>query len=378
MKRIWAAMRMGGKGSPGYTLVEVMVAMLITFIVLGGVYKSISNEQINQDKQEKILDMQNNVRVVLDRMTRDIRRAGFFGCGGTLSANTLSNAGTDTTWIQGYTLGTTGSWDGSGSRSILDQYQLDFAGGSVGAVDYLAEPLGVSNDSTATVYKPGTDALTLVYLSDEEQMSRMMSTTSDVLAVPKPNAYAVGDILYVGDCEDYAMFQATGFTPDASPDVEDIAHTGGLNNSQDLQKQFAQKSPASVYKYNVATYYLQAGSPNYALSLNSNGNDIANNIEDLQVQFLIDTNHDGNLADETWQDGLGSFTANDVRAIKIWILAMTDPVAGYTDNDKYDYPNSPYKTLTPAQNPQEVNGAHRYRYLASAVVYLRNAGLIQE
>ena len=61
----------------GYTLVEIMVVMLISFIVLGGVYKAITTESIEMDKEEIILDMQLNARAALDIIAADIRKAGF-------------------------------------------------------------------------------------------------------------------------------------------------------------------------------------------------------------------------------------------------------------------------------------------------------------
>ncbi|MCK5322883.1 MAG: prepilin-type N-terminal cleavage/methylation domain-containing protein, partial [Desulfobulbaceae bacterium] len=90
----------------GYTLVEIMVAMVITLIVMGGVYKTFTSESVNTEKEQMRIDMQMSGRVILDLISRDIRAAGFEGCGGTLAANTLSNKGA-TDVLQTYT--TTGT-----------------------------------------------------------------------------------------------------------------------------------------------------------------------------------------------------------------------------------------------------------------------------
>ncbi|MFN2368338.1 MAG: PilW family protein, partial [Desulfurivibrionaceae bacterium] len=73
------------KRNGGYTLVEVMVAMVISLIVLGGVYKAVTDETVMLERDEAVLDLQNNARVAMERLVRDIRRTGFFGCGGVLS-----------------------------------------------------------------------------------------------------------------------------------------------------------------------------------------------------------------------------------------------------------------------------------------------------
>ena len=57
---------------------------------------------------------------------------------------------------------------------------------------------------------------------------------------------------------------------------------------------------------------------------------------------------------------------------------MSAPDYGYTDTNTYVYPNSPYAASSPASfapiaSPSD--GEHRHRYLASAVVLLRNTGL---
>ena len=73
------------KESGGYSLVEVMVAMVISLIVLAGVYKTITDETIMVERDEAVLDMQNNARAAMARIAGDLRRTGFFGCGGKLS-----------------------------------------------------------------------------------------------------------------------------------------------------------------------------------------------------------------------------------------------------------------------------------------------------
>ena len=94
---------------------------------MGGVYRAMVDENVNQDRSENILEMQNNARVALTSLVKDIRRTGFLGCGGKQVANTLPSIGSDATYIGKLTIATvppTGevlSRDMLNYNSILDQ-----------------------------------------------------------------------------------------------------------------------------------------------------------------------------------------------------------------------------------------------------------------
>jgi type IV pilus assembly protein PilW len=61
----------------GFTLVEVMVALAISGIVLASIYSAFQSQQNSYVAQEQVSEMQQNVRVGLDMLTRDIRLAGY-------------------------------------------------------------------------------------------------------------------------------------------------------------------------------------------------------------------------------------------------------------------------------------------------------------
>jgi len=356
---------------PGYTLVEIMVAVFITLVVMGGVYRTLRDESVNQERSEQILDMQNNARVALDRIARDVRRAGFLGCSGIPKANTLNNRGPNS-WVQPFTIADAtlpggADWDGGGA--ILTQVVDD----SALTVDYLGEPLGFSDNSPTDhpFYEEGTDAITLVFLTGERELTSAMSSQTADISVG-PNNFGQSEILYVTDCEYFSLFQKTD-----SNYTTTVKHEAtGINDTNDLGENYGQKSLARVYRLASATYFIRKDK--FQLCYNSTGEAIANNIEDLQFQFLFDEDGDNDLSDEVWQDSLGAHESKDVRAVRIWLLAMSEPDFSFTDTDKYDYPNSPYAANSPAELApitKPAYGEHRHRFFASAVVYLRNAGL---
>jgi type IV pilus assembly protein PilW len=349
----------------GYTLVEILVVMLISFIVLGGVYKAITTENIELDKEEIILDMQLNARAALDIIAADIRKTGFLGCAGNLAADTTGNSGPADP-IQAHT---------TAGIVNTDLPILNALRGAAG-VDYLGDPLAYVNNAPAShaTYQQNTDVLSVRYLSGDEPLQvDMASATSDpkVLAT---NTFSQGDILYITDCEFYSVFQKTD-----SGSTQDIGHvTGSLvpgNSSTDLGQVYRLNS--RVYNLVVNTYFIQTGS--FAISRNRTGDDIAENIEDLQFQYKWDVNNNNILSDDPWSDTYPLAVAAEMGAIRIFVLARSAPVYSYTNTNTYDYPNSPYCSAAGAAlftcSGTALPNDNFYRYLASAEVKLRNSGL---
>ena len=67
------------KGSSGVTLIELLIALAISSILIAGVYRVFIYHQRTYATQEQVADMQQNVRVAMNRMIREIRMAGFGG-----------------------------------------------------------------------------------------------------------------------------------------------------------------------------------------------------------------------------------------------------------------------------------------------------------
>jgi len=67
------------KGSRGVTLIELLIALIISAILVAGIYRTFIHQQKSYATQEQVADMQQNVRVAINRMIREIRMAGFGG-----------------------------------------------------------------------------------------------------------------------------------------------------------------------------------------------------------------------------------------------------------------------------------------------------------
>jgi len=64
------------KNNKGFTLIEILVALAIDFIVLAGIYTAFYTQQKSHVKEQQVVDAQQNVRGAAEFMTREIRLAG--------------------------------------------------------------------------------------------------------------------------------------------------------------------------------------------------------------------------------------------------------------------------------------------------------------
>ena len=65
------------KRQQGFTLVELLAAMVITGVVVGGIYSAYYSQQKSYLAQEEIAAMQQNLRAAMHLIERDIRLAGY-------------------------------------------------------------------------------------------------------------------------------------------------------------------------------------------------------------------------------------------------------------------------------------------------------------
>ncbi|PYN83922.1 MAG: hypothetical protein DMD96_00360 [Candidatus Rokuibacteriota bacterium] len=122
------------RGQAGFTLVELMVAMSIFLLILVGIFQVFDPSHRAYQTSERKLDVQQNARVAMDTMARQIRMTGYFPENiDTDTANDLSNR------IQAASesaLAIAGDLDGSGASNAftfcLDNTGLRRVRGAIG------------------------------------------------------------------------------------------------------------------------------------------------------------------------------------------------------------------------------------------------------
>lgn len=100
----------------GFTVIELMVAMVISLLLLGGVVTIFVSSKGTYERVERLSRTQEAGRFALDAIVRDIRSAGYMGCSRPSTwANTLNGATTTLAWnfadaIRGYEFSSGSTW----------------------------------------------------------------------------------------------------------------------------------------------------------------------------------------------------------------------------------------------------------------------------
>lgn len=179
----------GHKARHGFTLIELMVAMLLGLIVIAGVASVFLANLRSYHTNEALSDVQSNSRIAFALMSRDIRGAGLTGCNsftGRLT-NVLNNQAT--TWWANWNNNVRGYDDSSQDPAIKD---LTGSGAPVAGINSL-QIISAGTGAVATSnYYDGVSDKSFVLQSDLEGLAN-------------------GDVVMVCDPGHAAIFQATTY-----------------------------------------------------------------------------------------------------------------------------------------------------------------------
>ena len=164
--------------TPGFTLVELLIAMAIAGIVMAGVYSAYSSQQRSYIVQEQVAAVQQNLRVAMYFMEREIRMAG---CDpkGSAGAGIRTASPNSIRITMDITGGQTDGLDNDGDSNIDEADEANFGDGDTNDVN---EDLTYSLYTSGGIQKLGRkkpstnnqpvaeniDALNLVYLDKDE------------------------------------------------------------------------------------------------------------------------------------------------------------------------------------------------------------------
>ena len=106
-------------GHAGFTLVELLVALVISGVLMTAVYTTFQAQQNSYLAQEQVAEMQQNIRAGMDIMVSDLKMAGFRGSGSS-SAGIQDAKGDAITFS--YDLNEDGDTDDAGENIGYDIY----------------------------------------------------------------------------------------------------------------------------------------------------------------------------------------------------------------------------------------------------------------
>jgi type IV pilus assembly protein PilW len=340
----------------GFSLVELMVAMTLSLLLLGGVVAIFGSSRASYETTDRLSRIQETGRFALDQIVADLRGAGFPGCARvpTYVTITLANS-TDVKWnyldapVRGFQYVSPGSYTPAISTS-------NDVPGAAGQSDVLV------------VRRAKPDAVPMAVQVDMANTTEIIKVANAAASGLSPNDHAM-----ISDCKAVTYFQATNVVG------ADISHvvTGLIpapnpnapgNASNDLQSPYVKN--AQVMPIQTVLYYIAPSGPGSAANATSlwrriGGGapaEIAEGVEQMQLRFGIDTNDDF-IVDGAYVTANLVPNWNNVRAVEVALLVQS--LDGYgTDRDEeaYDLLGVP----VPAHND------NRMREVFTATVSLRN------
>lgn len=340
----------------GFTIVELMVAMAISLLLLGGVVAIFTSSKTTYERVERLSRTQENGRFALDAIVRDIRSAGYMGCSRPSTwANTLTNATTTLAWnfeesIRGYDFQSATTWSP-------------------------ALPAGFTNVATTT--PNGSDALVLrvptaanssatLRLTDKMALPTGTLTIAAIGATATP-PLEVGSVVMLADCHARAVFQITNYTPTTGViDHTTVAGTPG-NASNDLGHAFEANSqivPVRTVAYYIGTSAGRTGL--WRIAGSGVPEELAEGVERMELRFGVDTTGDRVADVYTTADAVGVANWGNVITVSIALLVRSPDEYG-NERDA--------KTYTLLDNTFTAPSDRHVRQIFATTATLRNRAL---
>ncbi len=296
-----------GKQS-GLTMVELLVAMVLGLILIGGVVQIYLSNNQTYRVTEASSRIQENARFAFRYLTRQVRMAGFSGCAGRLQVYTNTLAGAATPGflydfdkaIQGFEA-SGGGWSpalpASISGALAGSDILVVRGTTTSGTDIIGQPNG-SNDC------------------------RNAASYSSPLKVSSSSGLAVGDIVVASNCSQASIFQITGLTGTVAHNVG-----GGLspgNSTTNLGACYA--GNGRLYKLATSSFFV-GNNPNGlpALYRQENGNnpeELVDGIEQMQISYGVGDQFNNLVSNFVTADNVTDWSK--VISVRISLLLQSD------------------------------------------------------
>lgn len=230
-----AQRRTDGSGQQGLSLVEVLVGMVITLVLIGGMMTLFLSTKQTYRYNDHIARLQENARFAMDFMQRSFRMAGHIGCGYLGDARTTGG-------IEPY--------------SIVPGLTLEPKTAFQAYTYSTSQPGVVASYGHTGV--PGTDVITVV---SGEGASVTLSTPVDrtdnnLVITNNGIGFKEDEIALIADCIEADLFRITN-TPGTGNNIT-IEHTtsGGRNSADTLGSTYAYDLDARVMRLRQQVFYL--------------------------------------------------------------------------------------------------------------------------
>lgn len=270
----------------GFTLVELMIALVLGLVVIGGVISVFLSNQQSYRTNQSLGEIQDNSRTAFEFLARDIRDAGLTGCGNLgRVANVLNNspAGGGTAW-----------W-------------ADWSNAVHGYDDAQADP-AVPTGAATTNRVANTDSIQVLGAGDSTYTVDAPNSTTAQFKLNDPSAdLADGDIVIVCDPTQATILQVTNYQ---STNVT-VVHNTGVGTPGNCSKglgfptvcstlgtPYIYANNAQLAKLSAADWYIgnnsAGGRSLYRATISNNAGvptsvyqEMVRNVTNMQITYLV-------------------------------------------------------------------------------------------
>lgn len=291
------------KKNRGLSLIELMVAMILTLILVSGVITIFISNKATYLTQDGLSRVQESGRFGLTFLSESIRWAGYSGCGNLDSTNVHIQA--DPPPAGGFSL-----------AGALVGYE----GGA-----------GWTNPTTIT-HVAGTDVFNIKGLDPGSLtlVGNMATDNANIQVGSNPDNYQAGDILMITDCQDADVFCAG--TVSQSGGTVTIPHPSSCNLTPMLSK--AYQDDAMVARFMDITFFIgvnPSGNPSLYRVANGVTQELVEGIRDMQITYGVDTIDDDDWVVDDYRPANTVADWAQVRSVRLGLIAESNDNA-YPEN----------------------------------------------
>jgi type IV pilus assembly protein PilW len=333
--------------SRGFSVVELLVASTVGAVLTLLIATVFANSSKTGTVTESVNEIQEQARIALDMLQRDIRQAGYIGC----NSNRVLNSGGLTNTMQA-------------PASFLNNIGVYMQGHEgTGAGFSPAAPAGVTGATPAPV--DTSDVVTLRIPSGEPVgVSGTMASASVVIPVYSTAGLGAGTRALVSDCAQTSAFRVTG----TAGGLQHVA--GAANTTANLGRAYG--PDATVIPFATITYYI--GPSSFAplgterslwrrIDTTAASEEVAENVEDFQLLYGIDTN--GDIYADIFNTADNVADWSQVVAVKASLLIHSKSASAAQTTQDYDFNGA--TDIAP--------GDHRLRRAFNVTMQLRNRSI---
>lgn len=262
------------RGQSGFGLAELMIAMTLGLVLLGGIGYVYIGSRGAFRTTDNLSRLQENARYALDMMSRDIRMAGYVGCGNMASIPV---------------------------HTIANPPVPPMAPGNA----LIGYDNGAGWANPSTVARAAGDVVSVMgaFSSGVNLTGNLAPQNSNVQINGNPDAFQAGDVLVITNCVNADVVKATTVSTGSGTTVT-IAHS----NSSNTGNRIGVYGPdAFVMRMNQYSYFIgtnPAGNRSlYRVGLNGNAEELVENVWDMQFRYGLDTNNDGAVDSYSYTPG---------------------------------------------------------------------------